>query len=238
MKFTTSWDDGYVLDLRIGELLTKYGAKGTFYVAPLEQHGRQMLSEEQIRELGAQHEIGAHTMTHPHLTQIPAEEADREIEESKRWVEERTGKSCDMFCYPFGEKNTQVEELVAEAGFRGARTTEGFAFEGGNPFALPTSVHIYPFPFRPILSRRMFDPQRNAKPHLKRMGIPLLTCRSWLRLAMALFHHAHENKKPWFHLWGHSAEVEKYGMWKDLAGFLSYVRTFPDIEMAYNSDLV
>ena len=29
---TTSWDDGHPLDLRVAELLAKYGLQGTFYV--------------------------------------------------------------------------------------------------------------------------------------------------------------------------------------------------------------
>ncbi|PIR50059.1 hypothetical protein COU79_01500 [Candidatus Peregrinibacteria bacterium CG10_big_fil_rev_8_21_14_0_10_54_7] len=238
MIFTTSWDDGYALDLHMGDLLRKYGATGTFYISPLEQHGKQMLSSEQIKMLGRQHEIGAHTMTHPNLTQIPMGDAMRELTESKRWVEEQSGSPCTMFCYPFGSTNAGIEQLVRKAGFIGARTTERFAFEGSNPFAFPTSLQIYPFPFRPVFSRKMFDPVRTARPHLKKMGIPLFICRSCLRLAMALFHHAYENKRPWFHLWGHSAEVEKYRMWEDLEAFLKYVSIFKNIEYAPNSTLV
>lgn len=237
MIFTTSWDDGYAPDLRMGKLLLEYGAKGTFYISPMGQHGKEMLSLEQIKELAGQHEIGAHTMTHPHLTQIPQEEALSEITESKQWIEELTGKPCTMFCYPYGDTNHEVEQLVREAGFSGARTTERFEFEGSNPFALPTSLHVYPFPFRPILSRKILDPLRTAKPHLREMGIPLRVCRSWLRLAIALFHHAHENQKPWFHLWGHTAELDKYNMWGELEAFLKYISTFEDIEHAPNSKL-
>ena len=29
---TTSWDDGSIQDLKLGELLMKYGIKGTFYI--------------------------------------------------------------------------------------------------------------------------------------------------------------------------------------------------------------
>jgi peptidoglycan/xylan/chitin deacetylase (PgdA/CDA1 family) len=237
MIFTTSWDDGYMQDLQLADLLDKYGCKGTFYVCPQKQHGQKMLSRDQIRELGGQHEVGAHTMTHPRLTQITQEEARSEITESKHWIGQMTGKPCTMFCYPIGDMSSQMEQLVRDAGYDGARTTECFAFAGSNPFALPASLHVYPFPFRPILSRKVLDPIRNARPHLKEIGIPLHVCRSWLRLAMALFHHAHTSQKPWFHLWGHSAEVEKFHMWKDLEAFLKYVSTFEDIEHAPNSRL-
>jgi len=55
---------------------------------------------------------------------------------------------------------------------------------------------------------------------------------------MAMFHYAYENQKPWFHLWGHSAEVEKFNMWKDLETFLKYVSTFEDVKHKPNSALV
>jgi len=32
INVTTSWDDGSVIDLRLGALLTKYGMEGTFYI--------------------------------------------------------------------------------------------------------------------------------------------------------------------------------------------------------------
>ena len=32
---TTSWDDGNKLDIKVAELLDKYGMKGTFYIAKL-----------------------------------------------------------------------------------------------------------------------------------------------------------------------------------------------------------
>ncbi len=67
MIFTTSWDDGYLSDLRIAEILEKYGATGTFYVCPQGQHNQKMLSEKQVLELSKKHEIGAHTILHPHV---------------------------------------------------------------------------------------------------------------------------------------------------------------------------
>ena len=238
MKFTTSWDDGYADDLHVAELLNTYGCMGTFYVCPRGQHRQDMLTQDQIHDLSARHEIGAHTITHPRLTQIPESDARREIDESKQWVEERTGKPCALFCYPYGETNDRIAQMVQDAGFSGARTVEQFRFCNDDLFRLPTSLHVYPFPLRPIFNRRALSPLLTAWPHLRELGIPVASLRGWLPFSKAMFRSAHERKEPWFHLWGHSAEVEKYGMWQDLADFLDYVRTFPDIEMAYNSDLL
>lgn len=238
MIFTTSWDDGYALDLRIAELLSRFGATGTFYIAPKIQHGQRMLTEEECKKLGQMHEVGAHTMTHPHLTQVSEEEAQHEIEESKSWVEHRTGSACIMFCYPYGDYDQRTEKIVRETGFIGARTTVPYRFTGNNPYTLPTSLQIYPYPFRPIFSRRILDPLRSAQPYLKRFGIASYTCWSWLTLAKKLFVFADRTHQPWFHLWGHSAEVEKYGLWRSLEDFLKYVATFSHIHHTPNSALV
>jgi len=64
---TTSWDDGNVLDVRLAALLDKYGVKGTFYIAPNKQN---RLSNDEIIAISNKHEIGAHTMDHPLLTEI------------------------------------------------------------------------------------------------------------------------------------------------------------------------
>ena len=80
---TTSWDDGHPLDLRVAELLARYGLTGTFYV-PLNCSHRQVMDKQQLlalRELGM--EVGSHTMTHPQLTKITRESAMRELTESK-----------------------------------------------------------------------------------------------------------------------------------------------------------
>ena len=61
---TTSWDDGSILDLKLGELLTKHSLKGTFYI-PNYSNRVTALQKDGIRELAAVHEIGDYPST-PH----------------------------------------------------------------------------------------------------------------------------------------------------------------------------
>lgn len=238
MKFTTSWDDGYTEDLRLAELLTRHGCTGTFYVCPKQQFGAPMLTEVQITELSKAHEIGAHTLTHPHLSECTPEHVEKEVSGSKAWVETLTGKPCTMFCYPRGNEAPWVRPLVRKAGFLGARTVEQFQFKTLDPYGLGTSLHVYPFPLRPVASRKILDPLRSAWPHAKELHIPLLSMRGWLPFAKALFDAAHQNNEPWFHLWGHSREVRMYNLWNDLEDFLKHVRKSRDIECVVNSSLV
>lgn len=70
--------------------------------------------------------FGAHTMTHPILSRMSAEEARYEIFESKRRLEEILNEKVKHFAYPNGEMgdfNRDHEELVARAGFDSASST-------------------------------------------------------------------------------------------------------------------
>lgn len=238
MHFTTSWDDGCALDLKIAAILTDAGCMGTFYVCPRPDRSESLLSDHEIRNLAIQHEIGAHTLTHPHLPLLSPFDARREIEGSKQWVEERTGKPCTMFCYPYGEENIIAQTLVRDAGFMGARTTQDFLFSSADPYALGTSLHLYPYPLRPVWNRRCLAPLRHAWPYLKHLTVPMHARFRWQAMARAVFLGARERGEPWFHLWGHSWEVETYRLWDDLKEFLAFVRTFPDVRPVPNSSLL
>lgn len=228
MRFLTSWDDGYALDLRIAKLLEERNLPGTFYVCPKPQHNRGMLTEKEIQELSKKFEIGAHTLTHPKLTQISLEEARHEIEGSKKWIEDVTGKPCAMFCYPKGDESEAIRKLVKDAGFQGARTVEAWKFSTDDPFRQPVSLQIMPFPFRKSFKPlwKILDPlgplRANWK-HLVEFHLPLSASFSWLNLATSLFEYAKRTHQPFFHLYGHSHEVEKYGMWGELEAFLDHV---------------
>lgn len=245
MIFTTSWDDGYALDIKLATLLNKYDIKGTFYVCPKSQYAEKMLTSNQIKDLSNHHEIGAHSMTHPRLSNVPLEQAKKEIMESKHWIETCTGKACTMFCYPKGDFNDNIAKAVKEAGYKGARTVEQLDFTiGTDPYRMPTTLHIYPFPWRRKFTRwwHFFDPAvrlRMQWKQLREIGVPLTAMRSWSNLAIWLFGDAITKKKPIFHLWGHSEEVERYGMWKDLEKFLAHVQKHSDkLEFVTNTQLL
>jgi peptidoglycan/xylan/chitin deacetylase (PgdA/CDA1 family) len=61
--------------------------------------------------------IGAHTMTHPSLTEIGPDARRREIAESKAACEALTGKPVPGFAYPYGDLDDRVRSAVKEAGF-------------------------------------------------------------------------------------------------------------------------
>ncbi|MBU4259989.1 MAG: polysaccharide deacetylase family protein [Proteobacteria bacterium] len=87
-----------------------------------------MLTWDQIKEMaGNSISFGAHTVNHPILSRTSVEMAEREIQESKRMVEEKTGKSATSFAYPFGKKSQytpQIFPILHELGFKCSVTTE------------------------------------------------------------------------------------------------------------------
>ena len=92
---------------------------------PIGEPPMRLMDEAQIRDwLAAGHEIGSHTLTHPHLTALPREQARAEIFDSKKQLEDRFGIPVRHFCYPYGDQDEAVREMVAEAGYHTAPTVE------------------------------------------------------------------------------------------------------------------
>lgn len=219
---TTSWDDGDVLDIKLASLLDKYGVKGTFYIAP---NQKNRLSDDEIAAISRRHEIGAHTMDHPLLTKVSREAAEKQIADSKDYLEKITGKKVEMFAYPAGDYNASVIDIVKSCGFIGARTVRDWSWGlPKNAFETPTSLHIYPNPLRPGATsiRARLAPLFHNFPKIIRYRLRPMAIFSWRNLALAMFNKTCADGNV-FHLWGHSWEIEKYGMWNDLENFLKYI---------------
>jgi peptidoglycan/xylan/chitin deacetylase (PgdA/CDA1 family) len=81
-----------------------------------------LMTWNEARELAASGiDIGAHTMTHPHLSQLCEEDQRREIAESASMIAEQFGYNPEAFAYPYGSSadyNAASIRLVREAGFR------------------------------------------------------------------------------------------------------------------------
>jgi len=73
-------------------------------VVPEEAFDKLYLNWDQVRAMSESGliEFGAHTVTHPILTRIPIEQAAYEIRESKKKIEEETGKTVFALAYPNG----------------------------------------------------------------------------------------------------------------------------------------
>jgi peptidoglycan/xylan/chitin deacetylase (PgdA/CDA1 family) len=83
-------------------------------------------------------EVGAHTRTHPRLTQCDGTQLHNEIHGSKAELEDLLALPVSQFCYPYGDQNDRVVAVTREAGFKAATTTHrGRAIPGTDPWRLP-----------------------------------------------------------------------------------------------------
>ncbi|KRE83650.1 polysaccharide deacetylase [Rhodanobacter sp. Soil772] len=145
-------DDGYVDNLDSAlPILQRHGFSATCYVVSgsigrynqwdAERLGvrKPLMSVEQLRHWhrGGM-EIGAHSRSHPRLTQCDDAQLRDEIHGSKATLEDRLGVPVTQFCYPYGDVDERVASMVREAGFAAATTTRrGRAFTGMDLWQLP-----------------------------------------------------------------------------------------------------
>lgn len=84
----------------------------------------EMLNWDEIHEMSKNNiEFGAHTVSHPHLSQISIADAEKEIADSKIQLESKNLKS-GSFAYPYGDYNNEVRELVKKSCFSCAFTVK------------------------------------------------------------------------------------------------------------------
>jgi peptidoglycan/xylan/chitin deacetylase (PgdA/CDA1 family) len=88
-------------------------------------------------------EIGAHTVTHPYLTRLPAAEAKAELLESKRILEQVLGHHVTSFAYPYGALTSEILDNAREY-FRAACGVEMLsAHRAGDYHRLPRIDAFY-----------------------------------------------------------------------------------------------
>lgn len=88
----------------------------------------QPLEWEEVRKMANSGLVsfGAHSHSHVILSRCDERRASHELLTSKRIVEERLGRPCDLFCYPngrTGDFNAVTRRLVKESGYSCALTT-------------------------------------------------------------------------------------------------------------------
>lgn len=127
-----TFDDGYA-DAYTNALpiLKKYQMIGTFYIIRNFVGRSNYMNQSQIDKLAADGmEIGSHSLTHPDLSTLDAAKQRTQIFDSK-------GEAVS-FCYPSGKYDDTTVNLVKEAGYTTAVTTnEGIANQNSNLFKLP-----------------------------------------------------------------------------------------------------
>jgi len=181
-----TFDDGYAnLFINVHPLLQELGFVYTVFLVS-EKVGKTndwvsrdgydptpLLTWAEIEEMqsGGGVEFEAHTATHPHLADIPAAEARREMADSKDALEQRLHKPMTTLCYPYGSFNEGVMDMAGEVGYTQAVTTEfGRVRNTDHPLRLPR-ISVYHVPmfsltygFGPLNFRWRLETRKDARP--------------------------------------------------------------------------
>ncbi len=217
---TLSYDDGVQQDIRLMEILDKYGIKCTFNINSYSfeddersyaegQVHRRMARREAIevysKAIENGHEVATHGYSHPFLDKLPPEIVAYEIVEDRKCLEEMFGTIIKGHAYPFGTTSAQVVETLRNCGILYARTT------------VPT----------------------------KRFDIPT----DWLRMPATCHHNASDlmqladqflnepiryQHPKLFYLWGHTYEFEANDNWEVIEKFAETVGNRDDVWYANN----
>ena len=118
-------------------VLKQYGFTAVYYI-PTDYIGKK--SEWLMDELGFElpiidlekikwldtngFQIGCHSMSHPHLDQLPKDNCFNELKSSKTILEDIIGHQVNHLAYPYGSYNESVMDTAKEAGFDTACTTD------------------------------------------------------------------------------------------------------------------
>jgi peptidoglycan/xylan/chitin deacetylase (PgdA/CDA1 family) len=220
---TFTFDDGVVEDLRFVELINKYNIKCTFNLNSNLFGTRHdftwheffiphlRLTQKEINGLYNGHEIAAHTLNHPNLTELSKEEIIKEVEEDRINLSKIFGYEIVGFAYPCGGVNNdeRVAKIIKEnTGVKYARTID-FTYD----FEMPTNLYR----FHPTLSHNDYD--------------------NLFRLAEDFVNLKPESPKL-FSIMGHSYELNMRDTWDKLEEFLKIVSNRDDIFYGTNKQIL
>lgn len=125
-KIVLTFDDGYEdFYTDVFPLLKKYQTKATLYVMYNYMGSSGYMTEDQIKEVADSGlvEIGSHTLDHKSLTGIPRDEVVREVVDNKNLLEQKLQTYIYTFAYPYGHFDEQSAEVVKQAGYTAAVST-------------------------------------------------------------------------------------------------------------------
>ena len=160
---TFSYDDGVTQDIRLIELLNKYGLKSTFNLNSELLGKRGMLDRENqriahykihpedVRVVYDGHEVAVHALTHPNLTTLDEAEIVRQVEQDRLNLSALVGYEVVGMAYPCGGVNNddRVAGIIREhTGVKYCRTitnTDSFAPRENLYRFNPNVYHIIEF---------------------------------------------------------------------------------------------
>lgn len=216
---TLSYDDGVEQDIKLVEILNKYGIKGTFNLnsglyskegtvfKKGEIHRRMTEKQATKTFMNSGHEVAVHSLTHPLLDQLPDNLIVHEIIKDRENLERQFGTIVRGMAYPYGTMNERVISALKLCGIVYARTVISTS-----DFKLPTDW------------MRLNPTCHHKSPELMKL--------------LKKFVEDEVNREPYlFYLWGHSYEFEADNNWHVMEEFARFAGNREDIWYATNIEI-
>ena len=223
---TFSYDDGVTQDIKMIELMDKYGLKGTFnlnseYLGFQSEGGmvfdnfvyRHKVNPEDVKEVYKNHEVAVHTLTHPRLPEIEDEaEIIRQVEQDRLNLEKLSGGEIVGMAYPCGGVNNddRVAEIIKNStGVKYSRTiTSTYSFDTQNNLYRfnPTVYHI-------MEEDKLFE-----------LGEEFINLTP--------------DKPQIYYIWGHSYEFDIENTWDKFEKFCKMISGRNDIFYGTNKEIL
>ena len=216
---TLSYDDGVAQDIRLIEIMSKYGIRGTFNInsgcfakEPVLDKGR--MSHEQVLKLysSTDNEVAIHGYKHLSIADVDSAVAVRDVAEDRKNLENMFGKIIKGMAYANGSYNDKVVDILRECGVKYSRTTkstEAFTLPDEWLTLHPTCHHNNP---------RLME---LAKKFIE-FSVGDKTWRNYPRM---------------FYLWGHSYEFDNDENWNVIEEFCKYMGGRDDVWYATNGEI-
>lgn len=112
ISFDAAW--GSAQTEAILDILDQYDAKTTFFLVGFWVEKYPELVQEMVRR---GHEIGNHSATHPHMSQLSEAKIREELRIVSEKVEQIIGKPTTLFRPPYGEYNDAVVRVSRQEGY-------------------------------------------------------------------------------------------------------------------------
>ena len=221
---TFSYDDGTTQDIRLVELLDKYGLKSTFNInsdllgtsGKLQRNNNYIahykIAPEDVKYVYAGHEVAVHTLTHPNLTMLEEDEIIRQVEQDRLKLSELAGYEVIGMAYPCGGVNNddRVAEIIKNnTGVKYSRTitnTDSFDIQDNLYRFNPNVYHILEYDRLMEMGRRFVELEAD-KPQI-------------------------------FYIWGHAHEFDINNSWARFEEFCKLISCKEDIFYGTNREVL
>ena len=212
---TLSYDDGVRDDIRLVEIMRKYGIKGTFNLNTknmLRKSERCLSAEECIELYGDDMEVALHGYRHLRLENHPSYLSLRDVIANREHLENTFGKVIRGMAYAYGTYDESVVEMLRMSGIAYSRTTlstGSFDFPEEWLTLHPTCHHNDPRLFE-LVDTFLAEPN----PSNWKTRVPKL-----------------------FYLWGHSYEFPRDDNWDVIERFCEIMGNSDNVWKATNIEL-